>query len=249
MEIIIYVIIFIMGAFVGSFASLAVYRIPIKEDILIKHSYCPNCNEKLTIKDLIPIFSYILLRGKCSHCGEKIRLRYLILEVLSGALFLLFFLSFNVDFFYLNIKDLLLIFFIALFFITLILIAGIDKEQKRIEKSIIFFNIFLVGFYIIFMFWLKLDVLYNLIILLANIILGLANKFFIKSERKKNIIYFLMLILFSKVFANVYIVLFATILTLITSLIHKKLAKTNVPMAFYYTVYFISIFIGCNFIV
>ena len=249
MEAIIYVIIFIMGAFIGSFASLAVYRIPIKEDILIKHSYCPNCNEKLTIKDLIPIFSYIFLRGKCSHCGEKIRLRYLILELLSGALFLLFFLSFNVDFFNLNINELLLIFFIAMFFITLILIAGIDKERKRIENSIIFFDILLVGFYILFMFWLKLDVLYNLIILLATIILGLLNKFFIKNEDKKNIIYFIMLILLSKVFANPYIVLFSTILTLITSFIHKKLVKTNVPLAFYYVVYFISIFIGSNFIV
>ena len=47
METILYVIIFITGCFFGSFFTLAVYRIPRKEDILIKHSYCPNCNHKL----------------------------------------------------------------------------------------------------------------------------------------------------------------------------------------------------------
>jgi len=249
MEVLIYVILFIMGAFIGSFASLAVYRIPIKEDILIKHSYCPNCNEKLTLKDLIPIFSYIFLRGKCSHCGQKIRLRYLILEVVSGLLFLLFFLSFNVDFYKINLNEILLISFIAVFFITLILIAGIDKERKRIEKSIIFLDILLVILYILFIFWLKVEVWYSLIILLVEIIFYLGNKYFIKDDKKRNIIYFIILILLSRIFANSYIVLFATILTVITSFIHKKLAKTEVPVAFYYVVYFISIFIGSNFIV
>jgi len=141
MEVVIYAIIIIIGAFIGSFASLAVYRIPIKEDIFVKHSYCPNCKEKLVLKDLIPIFSYIFLKGKCSHCGQKIRLRYLILEVLSGILFLLFVLSFNIDFLNIDIKELIVISFIAIFFISLILIAGIDKERKRIEKSIILFDI------------------------------------------------------------------------------------------------------------
>jgi len=249
MEVLIYVILFIMGAFIGSFASLAVYRIPIKEDILIKHSYCPNCNEKLTLKDLIPIFSYIFLRGKCSHCGQKIRLRYLILEVVSGLLFLLFFLSFNVDFYKINLNEILLISFIAVFFITFILIVGIDKERKRIEKSIIFLDILLVILYILFIFWLKVEVWYSLIILLVEIIFYLGNKYFIKDDKKRNIIYFIILILLSRIFANSYIVLFATILTVITSFIHKKLAITEVPVAFYYVVYFISIFIGSNFIV
>jgi len=249
MEVIIYALIFIMGAFIGSFASLAVYRIPIKEDILIKHSYCPNCNERLVLKDLIPIFSYIFLRGKCSHCGEKIRLRYLILEIISGILFLLFFLSFNIDFYNININDFILIFFIAVFFITLILIAGIDKERKRIDKSIIFFDILLVSFYIIFMFLLKMNILYDLMLLLVSIMFYIINKYFIKSESKRNIICFLVLILLSKVFVNAYILLFALILTLFTSLIHKNIVKTDVPIAFYYIVYFISIFVGSNFIV
>ena len=79
-----YIIIFITGCFFGSFFTLAVYRIPRKEDILIKHSYCPNCNHKLGFFDLFPVLSYIFLGGKCRYCGNKIRPRYLILEILSG---------------------------------------------------------------------------------------------------------------------------------------------------------------------
>jgi len=90
---------------------------------------------------------------------------------------------------------------------------------------------------------------YSLIILLVEIIFYLGNKYFIKDDKKRNIIYFIILILLSRIFANSYIVLFATILTVITSFIHKKLAITEVPVAFYYVVYFISIFIGSNFIV
>ena len=90
MEIFLYVIIFITGTFFGSFCTLAVYRIPRGEDIIYKHSYCPNCNHKLGILDLFPIFSYVFLRGKCRYCGQNIRIRYLMLEVLSGIVFLVF---------------------------------------------------------------------------------------------------------------------------------------------------------------
>src|SRR5574344_1035034 len=81
-EIIIYTIIFIIGTMMGSFLTLAVYRIPLKQDITHKRSYCPNCNHRLQFLDLIPIFSYIFLKGKCRYCGNKIRARYILLEIL-----------------------------------------------------------------------------------------------------------------------------------------------------------------------
>lgn len=249
MEIVIYAIIFIIGAFIGSFASLAIYRIPIKEDIFVKHSYCPNCKEKLVLKDLIPIFSYVFLKGKCSHCGERIRLRYLVLEVLSGILFLLFVLSFNIDFFNMDINELIVIFFIAVFFVSLILIAGIDKEIKQIEKSIVLFNIILVAIYVIYMYFLKFNVLYNIILLVLAIVFYIVSKFLINKNNNKNIIYLIILMMLSKIFVNHYILLFSLALTIITSLIHKKFVKTNVPVVFYFIIYLISIFVGCNFIV
>ena len=62
MEIFINIIIFITGTLFGSFCTLAVYRIPRGEDIILKNSYCPNCNHKLGILDLFPVLSYIFLR-------------------------------------------------------------------------------------------------------------------------------------------------------------------------------------------
>ena len=89
MNIFLYIIFFIIGITFGSFYTLAVYRIPKGEDITHTHSYCPNCNHKLGFFDLIPLFSYILLGGKCRYCKEKIRPRYIILETLSGLFFVL----------------------------------------------------------------------------------------------------------------------------------------------------------------
>ena len=59
MDVMLYILIFIIGTLFGSFYTLAVYRIPKRQDITHTHSYCPNCNHKLGILDLIPILSYI----------------------------------------------------------------------------------------------------------------------------------------------------------------------------------------------
>ena len=89
MNLLLYAIIFVCGAMFGSFYTLSTYRIPKNIDIVKKHSYCPNCNHKLGVLDLVPILSYIFLGGKCRYCKQKIRPRYLILEILSGGLFVL----------------------------------------------------------------------------------------------------------------------------------------------------------------
>ena len=67
MDYILYLIIFAMGITFGSFYTLAIYRIPKTEDILHTHSYCPNCQHKLGFWDLIPLFSYAFLGGKCRY--------------------------------------------------------------------------------------------------------------------------------------------------------------------------------------
>ena len=84
MDIVLYILIFIMGTVFGSFFTLATYRIPRKQDITHTRSYCPNCEHKLGFLDMIPVLSYIFLRGKCRYCKQKISPRYLILEILSG---------------------------------------------------------------------------------------------------------------------------------------------------------------------
>ena len=61
--------------------------------------------------------------------------------------------------------------------------------------------------------------------------------------------YFLILVMLTKIFANPYIILFATVLAVLTGAIHSRITKTEIPLAFYYVIYFISIFIGSNFII
>ena len=97
MDYIIYILIFCIGTLFGSFFTLAVYRIPQRKDITHTRSFCPKCNHKLNFWDLIPILSYIFLGGKCKNCKQKIRIRYLILELLGGVIFVLFALIFNIN--------------------------------------------------------------------------------------------------------------------------------------------------------
>ena len=133
MDIFFYVIIFIIGSLFVSFYTLAVYRIPKRQDILLKHSYCPNCNHKLGLLDLFPIFSYIFLGGKCRYCKEKIRPRYLILEVLAGMLFVVIAYLTGLNLEHLSLLKIIEYVFMVLYLTFIILIVGIDAENKNID--------------------------------------------------------------------------------------------------------------------
>ena len=117
-----FIIIFIIGTLFGSFYTLAVYRIPKNIDIVKKHSYCPNCNHKLGFFDLLPILSYIFLGGKCRYCKQKIRPRYLILEVLSGIAFVLLALVLKVNVYTITFKSIIPFIFMVLYFTEIVLI-------------------------------------------------------------------------------------------------------------------------------
>ncbi len=157
MDIFLYSIIFIIGALFGSFFTLAVYRIPLKKDITHERSYCPNCNHKLGLLDLIPIVSYLFLRGKCRYCKQKIRPRYLLLEILSGIVFVLFAMSINLQLLPINISNLVYFIFGLLYIATLFIIAGIDKEKHKIEKSVLLFGYIIEALYIIYLYILEKD--------------------------------------------------------------------------------------------
>lgn len=152
MDIVFCIMIFIMGTVFGSFFTLAVYRIPLGLDITHSRSFCPNCNHKLKFRDLIPIFSYISLKGKCRYCGEKVRIRYLILEVLSGIVFLVAYLSFNMNFPYFTIDKIIDFIAFVCFYITIVIISGIDKENVKIEKSVLLFGIILQSLYMLYLY-------------------------------------------------------------------------------------------------
>ena len=89
MNIFLYTILFIIGAFCGSFAELTAYRMPLKISWK-KKAFCENCNKALSIYDQIPILSYIMLKGKCRYCKNKISKRKIITEIIFGIAFIFF---------------------------------------------------------------------------------------------------------------------------------------------------------------
>ena len=88
MKIILSLIIFIFGISVGSFLNCVIYRLEIKQSFLKGRSFCPKCYHILRWYDLIPILSFIFLKGKCRYCGERISLQYPLVEISTGLIFL-----------------------------------------------------------------------------------------------------------------------------------------------------------------
>ncbi|MDD2627604.1 MAG: prepilin peptidase [Clostridia bacterium] len=120
---------FIIGTLFGSFFSLAIYRLPRKQDILIKRSYCTSCKHELGFFDLIPVLSYIIRGAKCKYCKEKISIRYFLLEIANGLFFLTTYL-------FLGISWIMLI--TLLIYIALVLIIGsaiMKSKMTEVEKK------------------------------------------------------------------------------------------------------------------
>ncbi|HNY65697.1 MAG TPA: prepilin peptidase [Deltaproteobacteria bacterium] len=76
----------VLGLFIGSFLNVCIHRIPRDESIVFPSSKCPKCGTKIKPWDNIPVLSYLLLLGRCRGCGEKISVRYPVVELLSGLL-------------------------------------------------------------------------------------------------------------------------------------------------------------------
>lgn len=78
---------FIIGLMVGSFLNVCIYRLPQGQAVTIPRSHCVHCKAVLRVYDLIPLFSYSLLKGRCRYCNRVISLRYVLVEVVAGSLF------------------------------------------------------------------------------------------------------------------------------------------------------------------
>ena len=80
---------FIVGSCVGSFLNVVALRLQREEDFIRGHSHCVECLHELSWQDLIPVLSWIGLKGKCRYCGRDISSRYWVVEVVSGCMFML----------------------------------------------------------------------------------------------------------------------------------------------------------------
>ena len=127
-KIMLYIIFFfVLGLIVGSFLNVCIYRLARGESIIFPSSYCPQCQHKLNISDLIPVFSYLFLAGKCRYCQAPISFRYPLVELATGVLFS--------SMYFLFPTFLELIF--GLFFVcVLVIIFFIDLEHQVIPDSV-----------------------------------------------------------------------------------------------------------------
>jgi leader peptidase (prepilin peptidase)/N-methyltransferase len=123
----IYTIVLILGLIIGSFLNVCIYRLPRNLSIVKPASSCPNCGAKIKPWDNIPVLSYILLKGKCRGCGEKISIRYPLVEFLNGIFYLAAYVRFDFGWHLL---------FIFIFLSTLIVITFIDIDYQIIPDLI-----------------------------------------------------------------------------------------------------------------
>ncbi len=132
-EILLYTIIFLYGIVIGSFLNVLIYRLPKKENIVLTRSHCMSCGYQLRWYDLIPLFSYLALGGKCRKCKEKLSVQYPLIEGLNGALYLVIFARYG-----LSIDSLLY----CLLFSALLALSVIDFRTYEIPIG---FNYFILA--------------------------------------------------------------------------------------------------------
>lgn len=116
-----------LGAAIGSFLNVLIFRIPEGQSIVLPSSHCPKCGHAIRVCDNIPIVSYLVLRGKCRDCHEKISVQYAIVEAITALMSLLLFFKFGLSFKYLSS---------FIFICALIIITFIDLHHQIIPDVI-----------------------------------------------------------------------------------------------------------------
>lgn len=127
-----YIIAALFGSIIGSFLNVCIYRIPEKRSIAYPPSQCGACNARLQPLDLVPIFSYIFLRGKCRYCKSKVSIQYPVIELTNGLLYMLAYHFFDIS---------IISIAYSVLFSILLTVAVIDYKTMRIPNTIIIFGL------------------------------------------------------------------------------------------------------------
>lgn len=149
-ETIVFTMVFLYGIVIGSFLNVCIYRIPDESSIVTGKSHCMNCNTPIKWYDLIPVFSYILLLGRCRKCKTRISIQYPIIEALNGLLYVLVFYLYGFN----SWKDIIISSAYCLVISALIVLSVIDFRTNIIPFGINIF-ILVMGFVIVMVqyFW------------------------------------------------------------------------------------------------
>ncbi len=120
---------FVLGLILGSFATVAAHRIPRRENIVSGRSHCPHCGRMIRAWENVPVVSYVLLRGRCAGCKERISPRYPLIELATGILF-----GISAWKFGLSLQAALY----AAFFWVLVVLTIIDLDHKLLPNRIVY---------------------------------------------------------------------------------------------------------------
>ncbi|MBN2072776.1 MAG: prepilin peptidase [Actinobacteria bacterium] len=101
-EVIYYILFLVAGLITGSFLEVVIYRIPRKISLIRPSSFCPECGKKIAFYDNIPLISYLALRGRCRNCKKRIHLKTLLVEIITGLLFMACYAFFGISLYTLN---------------------------------------------------------------------------------------------------------------------------------------------------
>ena len=130
---------FLIGLCVGSFLNVVIYRLPEEVSIIKPRSFCPKCKTKLTWRENIPLISWLIQKNKCIHCDTSISIKYPLIELITGVLFV-FFINTSQSF-YSSYSNLFFnIFFSWIFLSLLICISLIDINKFWIPQGLINFG-------------------------------------------------------------------------------------------------------------
>lgn len=135
-----YIIIAIFGTIIGSFLNVCIYRIPNKESINFPGSQCSSCNTNLKPLDLVPVLSYIRLRGRCRYCKSELSIQYPLVELTNGLLYIL-------AYYYFGLSVSFVVY--SILFSILLTVALVDSQTMRIPNSIVLFGLMVGAGYVI----------------------------------------------------------------------------------------------------
>jgi leader peptidase (prepilin peptidase)/N-methyltransferase len=119
--------VFVIGAIIGSFNNVVIYRLPRGKSVVTPGSQCQSCGKAIYPWDNIPLLSYLVLRGRCRFCSEHISLRYPAIELLTGLLFLFVYMKYNFS---------ILFIIYSILINTFIIVSMIDYDFKIIPNII-----------------------------------------------------------------------------------------------------------------
>ena len=147
------IFVFLLGLVVGSFLNAVIYRLEANDSVLRGRSYCPRCRHVLSWQDLVPVLSFVMLRGKCRYCKGRISPQYPLVEICTALIFLAIF---NFEFLIFNkfsnflISETLYLFVIASLLIVLFVY---DLKHYILPDKILFPAIGIVLGYRVFEIW------------------------------------------------------------------------------------------------